>query len=208
MKICCHCKEELSLDSFQKNRTAPDGLQYRCKDCTKKASKACRAKRGHLWLEKTNPWDKRPENRERRNANTRLRRARDPEKAKAENKYWRERANPYSTAVSKAGIRAKELGIESTLTAEEWKFVVERENFICHLCGSKTSLDLKSPWRLSLDHVLPIAKGGSNTVGNVLPAHRRCNQSRLDMTLEEFDLWLKKIFLFRGNDGKAQCISL
>ena len=25
MKTCCHCKQELSLDSFQKNRVAPDG---------------------------------------------------------------------------------------------------------------------------------------------------------------------------------------
>jgi hypothetical protein len=201
LKKCCHCKKELSLDSFQKNRAAPDGLQHRCKGCTKEASKACRAKRGHLWLETTNPWSHRSENRFRVNAATRARRAKNPEKAKAENRYWREKANPFSVAVGKAGLRATELGVLSTLTTEEWKSVVESCSFLCHLCGEKVCLDLKSPQRLSLDHVLPMARGGTNTIDNVLPAHRRCNQSRLDMTISEFDEWLKSVY--RNRHGKT-----
>jgi hypothetical protein len=204
MKICCHCKRELPLDSFQKNQTASDGLQYRCKDCTRKASNECRAKRGHLWLEKINPWARREENRLQVNAATRARRAKNPEKAREENRRWRESSNPFSIAVVKARLRAAELGVVSTLTVEEWKSVVERCDFNCHLCGEKTLLDLRSPWRLSLDHVVPMARGGSNTVDNVLPAHRRCNQSRLDMTIEEFDLWLNKIYLSRrSGHGEA-----
>ena len=86
-KKCCHCKEDLSLDSFQKNRAAPDGLQYRCKNCTKKAHILCRAKRGHLWQEKLNPWKDRPDNRERVNATTRARMARKPIEEKREESY-------------------------------------------------------------------------------------------------------------------------
>jgi hypothetical protein len=141
------------------------------------------------------PWRKRTEeNRLRNNALVRAKRAKNPEKAKADNRRWRERTNPYSVAVQKAHLRAKELGVESTLTTEEWKKVVEERNFCCHLCEEKTVLDLKSPWRLSLDHILPMARGGKNTAENVLPAHRRCNQSRLDMTMVEFDEWLVLIY--------------
>lgn len=149
------------------------------------------------------PWKKR--NRLAANASVRNRRARNPEKSREENRRWREMSNPFSVAVGKAKIRASELGVISSLTAEEWKYVVESRNFICHLCGEKASLDLGSPWRLSLDHVIPMSRGGGNVVGNVLPAHRRCNQSRLDMTLEEFDQWLDKIYLSRrSGHGESQ----
>jgi len=196
MKKCCHCKIDLSLDSFQKNRAAPDGLQYRCKDCTSKASKVCRAKRGHLWLEKTNPWGKRLENRLQVNATERARRANNPDKIRKENRAFRER-NPFSVATCVANNRARKLGVLSTLTAKDWKQIVEQNDFCCHVCGDKVSLEIGSPLRLSLDHILPLSRGGLNVKENVLPAHRRCNQSRNDMTLEEFDAWLEKISLHR-----------
>ncbi len=195
LKKCCHCKLDLPLASFQKNSSAPDGLQYRCKECTKKSSKACRLKRGHLWMQKTNPWKKR--NREKSNAATRKRRAANPEKARLENKRWRELQNPFSAAVAVAKRRARILGVLSTLIVDEWKSVVEEKNFICHLCGRKVCLELYSPDRLSLDHITPMSIGGSNTKENVAPSHRRCNQSRLNMTLEEFDSWLTQIAEYR-----------
>ena len=33
MKTCKECKKELPLDSFNKNKDAKDGLQYKCKPC-------------------------------------------------------------------------------------------------------------------------------------------------------------------------------
>lgn len=154
------------------------------------------------------PWRKRTEeNRLRNNAAVRAQRAKNPEKAKADNRRWRERVNPYSVAVQKAHLRAKELKVESTLTVEEWKTIVEKEEFYCHLCREKVVLDLKSPHRLSLDHIIPMARGGKNTSENVLPAHRRCNQSRLDMMISEFDEWL--VLIYRKRHGtETQRISL
>jgi len=86
MKKCCHCKKELSLDCFQKNQSTPDGLQYRCKDCTREASKACRAKRGHLWKTAAYLWKKK--NRKRVNECARRRRKANPEKEKSGRVRW------------------------------------------------------------------------------------------------------------------------
>ena len=33
-KVCTKCKEERPLESFHKNKSAPDGLAYQCKACT------------------------------------------------------------------------------------------------------------------------------------------------------------------------------
>jgi 5-methylcytosine-specific restriction endonuclease McrA len=190
----------LSLDCFQKSVGAPDGLQYRCRECGTIVSRECRARRGHLWLEKTSPWDKRPENRDRKNAATRSRRAKNPDKIRKENRSFRER-NPFSVASCVANGRAKLLGIDGVITTEDWRDVVQNKNFICHICGRVISLEIGSPDRLSLDHIIPLSRGGKNTKDNIAPAHRRCNQGRTNMTLEEFDSWLGQVFKFRGKEN-------
>ena len=52
----------------------------------------------------------------------------------------------------------------------------------CHLCGGP--IDLNAPrragepgWEMSLhlDHVVPISKGGHDTLENIRPAHGKCN---------------------------------
>lgn len=89
MKKCGHCERELSLDCFQKNRSAPDGLQYICKDCSREASKRCRERRKHLWLQTISPWKNRSDkNREQSNARARERRKRNPEKHREAQKQY------------------------------------------------------------------------------------------------------------------------
>lgn len=43
----------------------------------------------------------------------------------------------------------------------------------CWLCGEPVALI----W-MTLDHVIPVAHGGSNAQANLRPAHLECNQSR------------------------------
>ncbi|MFL5812033.1 MAG: HNH endonuclease [Bdellovibrionia bacterium] len=44
---------------------------------------------------------------------------------------------------------------------------------ICHYCGKKFSAK-----DLTMDHVVPIARGGTSTQGNVVPACKNCNQDK------------------------------
>ena len=44
---------------------------------------------------------------------------------------------------------------------------------ICHYCGQKVP-----PNQLSMDHVVPLARGGKSTRGNVVTACRSCNQTK------------------------------
>lgn len=149
------------------------------------------------------PWKKR--NRLQSNTTTREYRSCNPQKVRAENKKYRESQNPFSAAVAVANRRAQILGVSSTLTTIEWRSVAEENKFICHLCGTRVSLELGSPERLSLDHVVPMSRGGQNVKENVLPSHRRCNQSRLNMTLEEFDQWLVIVSNFRRSEyGRSE----
>lgn len=63
--------------------------------------------------------------------------------------------------------------------------VFERDEWTCHLCGEPLSREASFPDPLypTLDHVMPIAKGGSHTMANVKAAHFICNSSKSDQLL-------------------------
>ena len=51
----------------------------------------------------------------------------------------------------------------------------------CHLCGNEIDYgitDHLGPLAFTIDHVIPIAKGGADHIDNLAAAHRRCNSAR------------------------------
>lgn len=50
----------------------------------------------------------------------------------------------------------------------------------CHICGKAIDYTLKSPDPMSfeLDHVIPLSKGGTDTLGNAAASHRTCNSTK------------------------------
>ena len=56
---------------------------------------------------------------------------------------------------------------------------------LCHYCGRTFSFKL-----LTLDHIVPIARGGTTSPGNTVPACRACNKAKgtdtpVDLILSE-----------------------
>lgn len=52
-----------------------------------------------------------------------------------------------------------------------WRTLVGRG--ICHYCGKKFK-----PSELTMDHVLPLARGGKSTKGNCVPSCKACNATK------------------------------
>jgi 5-methylcytosine-specific restriction endonuclease McrA len=50
----------------------------------------------------------------------------------------------------------------------------------CYLCTRPITIaaDVAHPGALTLDHVVPIAQGGRDTIENLRPAHRACNEDK------------------------------
>ncbi|MGK5088345.1 HNH endonuclease [Bdellovibrionota bacterium FG-2] len=44
---------------------------------------------------------------------------------------------------------------------------------VCHYCDGKFK-----PTELTLDHVVPLARGGTSTKGNIVPCCAKCNQEK------------------------------
>jgi 5-methylcytosine-specific restriction endonuclease McrA len=51
---------------------------------------------------------------------------------------------------------------------------------VCHYCGRKVGAEA-----LTLDHVVPVARGGTSTKGNVVPACDACNKAKKFLTPAE-----------------------
>jgi len=57
-------------------------------------------------------------------------------------------------------------------------YIFERDGWICCICGRKVNKRLKHPNPLSksIDHIIPISKGGADAPHNLQTSHLRCNQ--------------------------------
>ncbi|MBI4650044.1 HNH endonuclease [Candidatus Desantisbacteria bacterium] len=56
----------------------------------------------------------------------------------------------------------------------------------CYYCGCKFSSD-----ELTMDHIVPLSRGGKSTKGNVVPCCKTCNNEKKYMT--PVDMILNKI---------------
>jgi 5-methylcytosine-specific restriction endonuclease McrA len=59
---------------------------------------------------------------------------------------------------------------------------------VCHWCGGKFS-----PAELSLDHVVPLVRGGKSSRGNVVPACKECNSKKKYLLPVEWEEFLKRV---------------
>lgn len=67
--------------------------------------------------------------------------------------------------------------IKSTAKKFTKQQVLDKTNGHCGICGKAIDLSLKLPnvESFSIDHILPVSKGGTHTLDNVQPAHWICN---------------------------------
>ncbi len=90
----------------------------------------------------------------------------------------------YELSGDKAHIARERKKAQELKRSQWWKNILGKG--LCHYCGEKFPAD-----KLTMDHVVPVARGGSSTKGNVVPACAKCNQGKKLLTpVEEA---LKKI---------------
>jgi 5-methylcytosine-specific restriction endonuclease McrA len=58
------------------------------------------------------------------------------------------------------------------LRKSQW-WLTKLNQGICHYCGGKFPAK-----DLTMDHIVPIARGGKSTQGNIVPACKTCNTSK------------------------------
>jgi 5-methylcytosine-specific restriction endonuclease McrA len=137
--------------------------------------------------------------RQRERERTRRRYQTDPAAWLARQKDWRERNPAKARAYVRASnIKRRRAGGAESFTSAEWLLLLARHAGRCAYCGSAE--------RIEIDHRIPLARGGSNAIDNLLPACRNCNRRKHLMTEEDFRAFLQRERaqgLGDGRDGNA-----
>jgi 5-methylcytosine-specific restriction endonuclease McrA len=78
--------------------------------------------------------------------------------------------HPDKIAHLKARRYAREKGAEGSHTLTEWESLKKQFNYRCAICG-----EIKP---LTIDHIIPLSKGGSDYISNIQPLCRNCNSKK------------------------------
>ena len=77
----------------------------------------------------------------------------------------------YFVTNDKAHISREKKKAQELKKSQWWKNILGKG--LCHYCGATFKAV-----ELTMDHVVPVARGGMSTKGNVVPACRKCNQEK------------------------------
>lgn len=107
-------------------------------------------------------------------------RLKNPRAAKAiKDKYYTKPAAKALAVARKHKRRSRILTARGSFTATEWEIRKQEFDYRCAYCGRKTK-------KLTADHYIPLSKGGTNYIDNIVPACIKCNKHKWDKDPSQF----------------------
>ncbi len=90
---------------------------------------------------------------------------------------------PYAGPIDEAALNRERRKARELRQTEWWKRRCAKG--LCHYCGRPT------PAReLTMDHVVPLARGGRSTKGNLVPACKECNNKKKNLLPMEWEAYI------------------
>ncbi len=83
----------------------------------------------------------------------------------------RKMAASFIIAISEREIRQEKEKARALRKTRWWQQRLARG--LCHYCGQRVPPD-----RLTMDHIVPLIRGGKTTRGNVVPSCKECNNQK------------------------------
>jgi 5-methylcytosine-specific restriction endonuclease McrA len=105
----------------------------------------------------------------------------NPDRARENKRRWAE-ANPDKRRESgrKKARTRRARKLDTFVEHVDPQVVFERDSWTCHICDEAINPGLRhpDPMSASLDHIIPLAKGGEHSYANSGTSHLRCNQRK------------------------------
>lgn len=204
---CPRCGESKAKSEYYSNRSAAHGIQCYCKTCWDTHPSVLRSYASQLDKKRGNPValaanrersrKHRERDRERYNAKNRANYRKDIERSRertranaqryrdANRDLVNQRARAYfheNPEVNRARAHVRRARLAGVMHEPYERIAVyERDGWVCQLCGG--SIDRQASVRsrkATIDHIIPIAKGGADAFDNVQAAHLGCNARKRD----------------------------
>lgn len=200
LQKCPNCQEvkPATMEYFRPHKASISGLKSFCRACENLISKEYHSLHPEKAYQRGKKYNAKHPERKRisykkyyqSHVDLQKQRAKDyrlqnPEKAKAANSNWKLRNKP-KVAELNAKWRTRVLNADGSYNADDLRQLYEEQNGLCGYCGIRLYWSIKRD--VSVDHVNPISRGGSNNPDNLILCCMNCNCSKNAKTLEE---WMK-----------------
>ncbi len=200
-KKCSTCNEWKLTSEFNKNKASKDGLRPECRSCMSKKASIYRMSNREKELERLRRY--RENNKEKERESKRKWRENNIEKVRERDRKYREdnkekirervskwfennrekvierirksrgkwqKNHPDKAKAILHRYRAQKAGNGGSFTGKEWQELCLKYDCRCLRCGEKK--------KLTADHVIPVAKGGTSNIENIQPLCGSCNSSK------------------------------
>lgn len=181
-QVCAKCKIEKPYSEYHKNNARKVGIHTLCKVCNLAKVSQWQKANPERVLESSRRQYHKDIEKSRKNRAARVRKWYEahPEQGRAAAAEWKRKNRGLATAYENARrARKKQAGIFVILPKEIKRIL----NSKCVSCGTHD--------RIGFDHIIPLARGGRHSVGNLQPMCTSCNSSKNDKTMMEWKLILK-----------------
>ena len=174
LKKCPKCKLIKTLDEFGNDKRRKGGKMIWCKVCRLECARAWRTLNRDKINKKLREWYCSHPGKNR--AYHLKWYSENQEKARASGHRWKTE-NKDKVREHNRNRRAKEKQSRGKITAREWSLLLDKYSHKCLCCG-------KTGVKLTLDHVIPISKGGEHKIENAQPLCLSCNSKKNDKTID------------------------
>jgi 5-methylcytosine-specific restriction endonuclease McrA len=178
-KACSKCKQVKPTSEFGKHKGSRLGLYAQCQLCRRLARAEYRQRNADSI--KLQQQDNYTRNKEKRKAYVSAWQKANPDKFKQYRSTSKKRNKEAIAAdTRRRNARRKANGV----------FLIAKKELIrlsqgpCFYCGSTE--------KITIDHVVAIARGGTDSIGNLVPACKSCNSQKRQLTIMEWNLFRLK----------------
>ena len=166
-KVCSSCSEDFVITEFYADPLSIDGRNSRCKPCCRAATAS--------WLSRADK-QRLKERKQRWHLEHQELTVFRAKQYRIDHPEWARDANARNNRKRRA---AKLNAPVNDLTAGEWKILLDEFAGLCAYCG-------KLMLEPTMDHVVPLSKGGSHTYDNIVPACLSCNSRKRASSADSF----------------------
>jgi len=93
---------------------------------------------------------------------------------------------PFISSVTEEEIRKEKIKARALRNSQWWKRKCAKG--ICYFCGEQVS-----PKELTMEHMVPLIRGGKTSKGNVVPACKKCNNKKKYLLPFEWEEYLERL---------------
>jgi 5-methylcytosine-specific restriction protein A len=100
-------------------------------------------------------------------------------------KHKKKGIQPFAYDLEGADLKRERHKARDLRESQWWKRRLAKG--VCQYCGRNTA-----PGELTMDHIVPISRGGKTSKGNVVPCCKECNNAKKQLLPMEWEQYLKQ----------------